>query len=58
MEYGHEQAVADGVNVNYDVFRIRTAILEQGSTIEAGLHVMTSGNLGTLNPIRTLEIAA
>ena len=25
MEYGHEQAVADGVNVNYDVYRIRTA---------------------------------
>jgi len=39
MEYGHEQAVADGVNVNYDVFRIRTAISEQGSTIEAGFEV-------------------
>ena len=26
MEYNHEQAVADGVNVNYDVYRIRTAI--------------------------------
>ncbi len=26
MEYSHEQAVADGVNVNYDVYRIRTAI--------------------------------
>ena len=25
MEYGHEQAVADGVNVDYDVYRIRTA---------------------------------
>ena len=39
MEYGHEQAVADGVNVNYDVFRIRTAISEQGATIEAGFEV-------------------
>jgi type I restriction enzyme R subunit len=39
MEYGHEQAVADGVNVNYDVFRIRTAISQQGSTIEAGFQV-------------------
>ena len=39
MEYGHEQAVADGVNVNYDVFRIRTAISERGSTIEAGFQV-------------------
>lgn len=39
MEYGHEQAVADGVNVNYDVFRIRTAITEEGAIIEAGLQV-------------------
>jgi type I restriction enzyme R subunit len=39
MEYGHEQAVADGVNVNYDVFRIRTKISDQGSTIEAGFEV-------------------
>src|SRR5213080_1013554 len=36
MEYGHEQAVADGVNVNYDVYRIKTQITQQGSTIEAG----------------------
>ena len=25
MEYSHEQAVADGVNVDFDVYRIRTA---------------------------------
>jgi type I restriction enzyme R subunit len=31
MEYGHEQAVADGVNVNYDVYRIRTEVTEAGS---------------------------
>ena len=37
MEYGHEQAVADGVNVDFDVYRIRTEITEQGSTIDAGL---------------------
>ncbi len=36
MEYNHEQAVADGVNVDYDVYRIRTRITEQGSTVEAG----------------------
>jgi type I restriction enzyme R subunit len=35
MEYGHEQAVADGVNVGFDVYRIRTKITEQGATIEA-----------------------
>jgi type I restriction enzyme R subunit len=36
MEYDHEQAVADGVNVDFEVYRIRTQISEQGSTIEAG----------------------
>lgn len=36
MEYSHERAVADGVNVDFEVYRIRTEITEQGSTIEAG----------------------
>ena len=39
MEYGHQQAVADGVNVNYDVYRIRTRVSEQGSQVEAGYSV-------------------
>jgi type I restriction enzyme R subunit len=39
MEYLHERAVADGVNVGYDVFRIRTAITEQGSIVEKGFYV-------------------
>jgi type I restriction enzyme R subunit len=39
MEYGHPQAVADGVNVNYDVYRIRTRVSEQGSQVEAGYSV-------------------
>jgi len=39
MEYGHQQAVADGVNVNYDVYRIRTQVSEQGSQVEAGYSV-------------------
>ena len=37
MEYGHEQAVVDQVNVPFDVYRIRTEITEGGSTIDAGL---------------------
>jgi len=37
MEYGHEQAVVDGVNVDFDVYRIRTEITERGSTIDAGM---------------------
>ncbi len=39
MEYGHEAAVADGVNVNYDVYRIKTAITAAGSKVEAGYHI-------------------
>ncbi len=35
-EYSHERAVADGVNVGYEVYRIRTRITQQGSTVEAG----------------------
>jgi type I restriction enzyme R subunit len=39
MEYGHEQAVADGVNVNYDVYRIRTQVSETGGKMDAGYYV-------------------
>ncbi len=39
MEYDHERAVADGVNVNYDVYRIKTAITEQGSKVESGYYI-------------------
>ncbi len=35
-EYDHEQAVADGNNVPFEVYKIRTKIGTQGSTIEAG----------------------
>jgi type I restriction enzyme R subunit len=37
MEYSHEEAVADQVNVDFDVYRIRTEITEHGGTIDAGL---------------------
>ena len=36
MEYGHEQAVADRVNVDFEVFRIRTEVSEQGGRIPSG----------------------
>jgi type I restriction enzyme R subunit len=36
MEYNHAAAVADGVNVDFDVYRLRTRITLQGATIEAG----------------------
>lgn len=34
--YTHEEAVADRVNVDFDVYRIRTAIGEGGATVEEG----------------------
>ncbi len=40
MEYGHEEAVADGVNVDFEVYKIRTQITVQGSTIEANGNTM------------------
>ena len=39
MEYSHERAVADGVNVGYDVYRIKTDISEKGSRVETGFFV-------------------
>ncbi|MFY0683824.1 MAG: DEAD/DEAH box helicase family protein [Balneola sp.] len=38
-EYSHEKAVADGVNVGYDVFTIETRITQQGAKIEAEEYV-------------------
>lgn len=39
MEYGHERAVADRVNVPYEIYRIQTRITREGSKVEAGYHV-------------------
>ena len=39
MEYNHERAVADGVNVGYEVYRIRTRVSEQGDTVDKGYYV-------------------
>ena len=36
MEYSHAQAVADNVNVDFDTYRIRTEITEQGGSVSAG----------------------
>jgi len=39
MEYSRARAVADGVNVDGQVYRIRTRITEQGGQIESGFYV-------------------
>ncbi|QLH09465.1 type I restriction endonuclease subunit R [Candidatus Nitrosotenuis sp. DW1] len=36
MAYTHERAIADGVNVGYHVYRIRTGITEEGGLLPAG----------------------
>ncbi|MCC2547432.1 DEAD/DEAH box helicase family protein [Hymenobacter sp. BT175] len=39
MEYTHERAVVDGVNVGSDIYLIGTRISQQGSVVEKGLPV-------------------
>jgi type I restriction enzyme R subunit len=39
QEYGHERAVADGVNVNYDVYQIRTEVTQSGSQADKGFYI-------------------
>ncbi|AQT68227.1 Type-1 restriction enzyme R protein [Anaerohalosphaera lusitana] len=38
-EYPHERAVGDGVNVGYEVYRIKTQITDGGSKVEAGSYI-------------------
>lgn len=38
-EYPFERSVADGVNVGFDVYRIRTEVGERGGTVQAGYAV-------------------
>lgn len=39
MEYSRQRAVADGINVDGQVYRIRTEITAHGSQVEAGYYV-------------------
>ncbi len=47
MEYTHLDAVADGINVNGDIYRIRTRLGEQGGQVPEGDWVT---KLGTRRP--------
>ena len=38
-EYPYEQSVIDGVNVGFEVYRIRTQVTEQGGTVDGRYHV-------------------
>ena len=39
MEYNHERAVADGINVDFNVYKIETEIGTRGSTIRSGYYI-------------------
>jgi type I restriction enzyme R subunit len=39
MEYTHERAVADGVNVGFEVYNIETEITQKGSVVQAGYQI-------------------
>jgi|CXWL01.1.fsa_nt_gi type I restriction enzyme R subunit len=60
MQYGHEEAVTDGVNVDFDVYRIRTRITEGGATIAAdaeptGVYVDVRHRLTRAEELRRLQ---
>jgi type I restriction enzyme R subunit len=38
-EYNHERAVTDGVNVGYDVYRIKTRVTDAGGKVDKGFLV-------------------
>jgi type I restriction enzyme, R subunit len=54
-EYTYPQSVADGVNVDFDIYRIRTQISEQGSTIEAGTIVPTVDRRTRVQKLEALD---
>ena len=39
QDYSHTKAVTDGVNVGYDIYRIKTKISEDGGDVQAGRYV-------------------
>ena len=39
QDYSHTKAVADGINVGYNIYRIKTKITEEGETVEAAPYV-------------------
>jgi type I restriction enzyme R subunit len=54
-EYTYPQSVADGVNVDFDLYRIKTQISEQGSSIEAGTIVPTVDRRTRVERFETLD---
>lgn len=55
FEYDHEQAVADGNNVPFEVYKIRTKISTQGSTVEAGSYTKFRDRVTRRQQLELLE---
>ncbi|MHB8188415.1 MAG: type I restriction endonuclease subunit R, partial [Dermatophilaceae bacterium] len=54
-EYTYPQSVADGVNVDFDLYRIKTQISDEGSSIEAGTIVPTVDRRTRVQRFETLD---
>jgi type I restriction enzyme R subunit len=54
-EYTYPQSVADGVNVDFDLYKIKTQISDQGSSIEAGTVVPTVDRRTRVQRFETLD---
>ena len=55
-EYTYPQSVADCVNVDFDIYRIKTKISQQGSTIEAGTVVPKVNRRTRVQKYEALEV--
>ena len=54
-EYTYPQSVADGVNVDFDLYRIQTEVSERGSRIEAGTVVPKVDRRTRVERLETLD---
>jgi type I restriction enzyme R subunit len=54
-EYTYPQSVADNVNVDFDIYRIRTEVTEQGGSIEAGTVVPKVDRRTRIQRLETLD---
>jgi type I restriction enzyme, R subunit len=54
-EYTYPQSVADNVNVDFDLYRIKTQISDEGSSIEAGTIVPTIDRRTRVQRFETLD---
>ncbi|MET3176010.1 UNVERIFIED_ORG: type I restriction enzyme R subunit [Arthrobacter sp. UYCu721] len=54
-QYTYTESVADGVNVDFDIYRIKTEISENGARIEAGIYVPKVDRRTRIQRIESLD---